>query len=88
VGDQRQDGSPARFGDGPQRVVYEHRPHGADHEPSSNQATSASIERPSRSWDPANVEFYERFGFQVVDANLALVPGGPTHTAMRRQARR
>jgi ribosomal protein S18 acetylase RimI-like enzyme len=38
--------------------------------------------------DPANVAFYERFGFQVVGAPLALVPGGPTHTAMRRQARR
>ena len=34
--------------------------------------------------DPANVAFYERFGFEVVDPALALVPGGPTHVAMRR----
>lgn len=33
---------------------------------------------------PANVAFYERFGFTVVDEALALVPGGPTHVAMRR----
>jgi ribosomal protein S18 acetylase RimI-like enzyme len=38
--------------------------------------------------DPANVAFYQRFGFEVVDAHLALVPGGPTHSAMRREARR
>lgn len=34
--------------------------------------------------DPANVAFYERFGFRVVDQALPLVPGGPTHVAMRR----
>jgi ribosomal protein S18 acetylase RimI-like enzyme len=38
--------------------------------------------------DPANVAFYQRFGFEVVDPHLALVPGGPSHTAMRREARR
>jgi ribosomal protein S18 acetylase RimI-like enzyme len=37
--------------------------------------------------DPANVAFYTRFGFEVVDPQLALVPGGPTHVAMRRHPR-
>jgi GNAT superfamily N-acetyltransferase len=34
--------------------------------------------------DRANVAYYERFGFTVVDDGLALVPDGPTHVAMRR----
>jgi ribosomal protein S18 acetylase RimI-like enzyme len=34
--------------------------------------------------DPANVEFYQRFGFTVVEQALSLVPGGPAHIAMRR----
>ncbi len=34
--------------------------------------------------DRANVAYYERFGFKVVDDALALVPNGPTHVAMRR----
>jgi ribosomal protein S18 acetylase RimI-like enzyme len=34
--------------------------------------------------DPANVAFYQRFGFTVIDEALVLVPGGPTHVAMRR----
>jgi len=34
--------------------------------------------------DPANVAYYQRFGFTVVDEALELVPGGPTHVAMRR----
>jgi ribosomal protein S18 acetylase RimI-like enzyme len=34
--------------------------------------------------DPTNVAFYQRFDFTVVDHALALVPGGPTHIAMRR----
>lgn len=34
--------------------------------------------------DPANVAFYQRFGFTVVDHALPLVPDGPTHIAMRR----
>ena len=34
--------------------------------------------------DPTNVAFYQRFGFTVVDHALSLVPGGPTHIAMRR----
>lgn len=37
--------------------------------------------------DPANTAFYERFGFAVVDPALRLVPGGPAHVAMRRDAR-
>ena len=32
----------------------------------------------------ANVGFYERFGFIVVNDALPLVPGGPTHWGMRR----
>lgn len=34
--------------------------------------------------DRANVAYYERFGFTVTDQALELVPGGPTHVAMRR----
>ena len=34
--------------------------------------------------DRANVPYYERFGFTVTDDALALVAGGPTHVAMRR----
>jgi ribosomal protein S18 acetylase RimI-like enzyme len=34
--------------------------------------------------DPDNVAFYQRFGFTIVDDALPLVPGGPTHIAMRR----
>jgi ribosomal protein S18 acetylase RimI-like enzyme len=36
--------------------------------------------------DPANVAYYERFGFEVADPALALVPGGPTHVSMHRPA--
>jgi ribosomal protein S18 acetylase RimI-like enzyme len=36
--------------------------------------------------DPANVAFYQRFGFTVVGDALHLVPNGPTHVAMRRPA--
>lgn len=36
--------------------------------------------------DPANVAYYERFGFEVADPALRLVPGGPTHVSMRRPA--
>jgi GNAT superfamily N-acetyltransferase len=35
--------------------------------------------------DRANVAYYERHGFEVVDDALPLVPGGPTHVAMRRR---
>lgn len=34
--------------------------------------------------DPANVTFYERFGFAVVDPPHAVVPGGPAYLRMRR----
>jgi ribosomal protein S18 acetylase RimI-like enzyme len=33
--------------------------------------------------DPANIAYYQRLGFAVESA-VALVPGGPPHTAMRR----
>jgi GNAT superfamily N-acetyltransferase len=36
--------------------------------------------------DPTNVGYYERFGFEVADPALRLVPGGPTHVSMRRPA--
>jgi GNAT superfamily N-acetyltransferase len=34
--------------------------------------------------DPANVPFYERFGFDVVDPAFAALPGGPLLTTMQR----
>lgn len=34
--------------------------------------------------DRANVVYYERFGFTVTNDSVELVPGGPTHVAMRR----
>ncbi len=34
--------------------------------------------------DRANVPYYERFGFSVINDALPLVPRGPTHVAMRR----
>jgi GNAT superfamily N-acetyltransferase len=34
--------------------------------------------------DPANVAFYRRFGFEVVDPALEVIPGGPTVTMMHR----
>lgn len=37
--------------------------------------------------DPANVEYYRRFGFQV-EKHLQLIPDGPPHVAMRRPAGR
>ena len=37
--------------------------------------------------DRDNIAFYERFGFEVVDDNLPLIAGGPTHAAMRREPR-
>jgi GNAT superfamily N-acetyltransferase len=36
--------------------------------------------------DPANVAFYQRFGFTVVNDTLQLVPDGPPHIAMWRPA--
>jgi ribosomal protein S18 acetylase RimI-like enzyme len=35
--------------------------------------------------DRANVPFYERHGFEVVDDALCLLPAGPKHVAMRRR---
>jgi GNAT superfamily N-acetyltransferase len=34
--------------------------------------------------DPANIDFYRRFGFEVVDPALTVIHGGPTLTTMRR----
>ncbi len=36
--------------------------------------------------DPANVAYYRRLGFEVLDDQVQLVPGGPPHTSMRRQS--
>lgn len=35
--------------------------------------------------DRCNVAFYERLGFRTVADDLALLPGGPAHVAMRRE---
>jgi ribosomal protein S18 acetylase RimI-like enzyme len=35
-------------------------------------------------FDPANVAFYQRFGFEVIDPAFAAIPGGPRLTTMRR----
>jgi len=37
--------------------------------------------------DRRNIAYCERFGFSVVDNDVELVPGGPTHVAMRRPPR-
>jgi hypothetical protein len=37
--------------------------------------------------DPDNVAFYERFGFEVANAALPLLPGGPTQWGLRRPAK-
>jgi GNAT superfamily N-acetyltransferase len=34
--------------------------------------------------DPANVAFYQRFGFEVIDPAFPAIPGGPALTTMRR----
>jgi ribosomal protein S18 acetylase RimI-like enzyme len=36
--------------------------------------------------DAANVDFYQRFGFEVCDPAFAAIPGGPFLTTMRRPA--
>lgn len=36
--------------------------------------------------DRADIAYYQRFGFIVIDDALELVPGGPSHVAMRRPA--
>jgi ribosomal protein S18 acetylase RimI-like enzyme len=35
--------------------------------------------------DRANVAYYKRYGFEVVDDTVPLLPAGPTHVAMRRR---
>lgn len=37
--------------------------------------------------DPANVEYYRRFGFEVVNPALEVIPGGPPLITMRRAGR-
>ena len=53
-------------------------------EPALERADQAGLPCYLETSDPANVPFYERFGFLVSDDSLALVPEGPTHVAMRR----
>ena len=36
--------------------------------------------------DPANVQYYERFGFELIQPAIATYPGGPTYIGMRRPA--
>ncbi|HVL27241.1 MAG TPA: GNAT family N-acetyltransferase [Acidimicrobiales bacterium] len=52
--------------------------------PALEQADGSGMPCALETSDPANVAYYRRFGFEVVDESLALVPGGPTHVAMRR----
>src|SRR5262245_2449128 len=37
--------------------------------------------------DPANIDFYQRFGFEVTNHALEVIPGGPTLTTMWRPTR-
>ena len=37
--------------------------------------------------DRSNIGFYERIGFRIVDDDLELVKGGPSHVSMRREPR-
>jgi hypothetical protein len=46
--------------------------------------TSMAYPSTWRRRDRANIAYYERFGFTVIDEALKLVPGGPAHVAMRR----
>lgn len=57
-------------------------------EPALDQADRSHLPCYLETSDPANVAFYERFGFEIVHPALVLVPGGPTHVAMRRPPRR
>ena len=34
--------------------------------------------------DPANVQYYERFGFELIQPAIATFPGGPTYIGLRR----
>lgn len=56
-------------------------------EPALEEADRGGLPCYLETSDPANIAFYERSGFVVVDPALALVPGGPTHVAMRRPPR-
>lgn len=56
-------------------------------QPALDRADAAGVPCALETSDPANVAFYERFGFVVFKEALALVPGGPGHVAMRRPAR-
>ncbi len=56
-------------------------------QPALERADAAGVPCALETSDPANAAYYQRFGFVVVDGALALVPGGPTHVAMRRPAR-
>jgi ribosomal protein S18 acetylase RimI-like enzyme len=55
-------------------------------EPVLDRADREGVDCYLETADRANVAYYERFGFSVVDGALPLVPGGPTHVAMRRPA--
>jgi len=55
-------------------------------EPALEQADRDGVACRLETSDRANVPYYERFGFEVTDHALPLVPGAPTHVAMRRPA--
>lgn len=57
-------------------------------EPVIERAARDGVECYLETSDRANVSFYQRLGFATVDDDLALVPGGPTHVAMRRDSAR
>jgi GNAT superfamily N-acetyltransferase len=55
-------------------------------EPALEQADRDGVGCRLETSDRANVPYYQRFGFEVTDDALPLVPAGPTHVAMYRPA--
>lgn len=56
-------------------------------EPMLDLADSDAVPCYLESSNRANVGYYRRFGFEVIDAEVHLVPDGPTHVVMRRRPR-
>jgi GNAT superfamily N-acetyltransferase len=54
-------------------------------EPILDRADRDALPRWLETFDPANVAFYQRFGFEVIDPAFPAIPGGPTLTTMRRR---
>jgi ribosomal protein S18 acetylase RimI-like enzyme len=53
-------------------------------EPILDRADRDAVPCRLETFDPANVAFYQRFGFEVIDPAFPAIPGGPTLTTMRR----